>query len=337
MIIIMQAGASEAQIESVVKRVKQLGYDAHVSKGEEHTVIGCVGRADKTPLQQLAATPGVESTVPILKPWKLVGRQFKPESSVIDVDGEPIGGNRLALMAGPCSVESEERTVEIARAVKAAGAGFLRGGAFKPRTSPYAFQGLEKEGLEILRTAKRETGLRIVTELLSVRDIDLVCEYTDVIQIGARNCQNFALLKELGDTGKPVLFKRGMSTTLKEYLQAAEYIVAGGNPDVMLCERGIRTFEDATRNTFDLNAVALLKQWSHLPMIADPSHGTGVWNLVAPMAAASVAAGADGLIIEVHTEPEQAWSDGQQSLRPEKFEALVAQCRRVAEAVGRSL
>ncbi|MBN1475676.1 3-deoxy-7-phosphoheptulonate synthase [Candidatus Sumerlaeota bacterium] len=337
MIIVMQAGASEAQIESVVKRVKQLGYDAHISKGEERTVIGCVGHADKSPLQQLAATPGVESVVPILKPWKLVGRQFKPESTVIDVDGELIGGDRIALMAGPCSVETEERTVEIARAVKAAGARFLRGGAFKPRTSPYAFQGLEREGLEILRAAKRETGLRIVTELLSVRDIELVCEYTDIIQIGARNCQNFALLKELGGTGKPVLFKRGMSTTLKEYLQAAEYIVAGGNPDVMLCERGIRTFEDSTRNTFDLNAVALLKQWSHLPMIADPSHGTGIWSLVAPMAAASVAAGADGLIIEVHTEPEQAWSDGQQSLRPDKFQALVEQCRRVAEAVGRSL
>lgn len=337
MIIIMQAGATEAQIDSVIKRVERLGYAAHVSKGVERTVIGCVGHEDKTPLQQLAATPGVESVVPILKPWKLVGRQFKPESTVIDVDGVPVGGPRIVVIAGPCSVESEERTVEIAKAVQAAGAQMLRGGAFKPRTSPYAFQGLEREGLEILSTAKRETGLKIVTELLSVRDIDLVCEYTDVIQIGARNCQNYALLKELGEVKKPILLKRGMSTTIKEYLQAAEYILAGGNPDVMLCERGIRTFEDATRNTFDLNAVALMKEWSHLPIIADPSHGTGVWSLVTPMAAASIAAGADGLAIEVHTEPDQALSDGQQSLRPATFNELMITCRRVAEAMEREL
>ncbi len=337
MIIVMQAHASEAEIEAVEKRIAELGYKPHSIRGVERTVIGCVGHEDKTPLQSLETFPGVESAIPIMKPYKLVGREFKPENSVLDIGGVKVGGKNLVIMAGPCSVESREQLLDIARTVKAAGAHFLRGGAFKPRTSPYAFQGLGEEGLEYLAEARAETGLKIITEVVNVNDIEKVAKYSDVLQIGARNCQNYALLAAAGDSKVPVFFKRGMSTLISEYLQAAEYILSRGNYNVMLCERGIRTFETSTRFTFDLNAIPVIKQLSHLPVIADPSHGTGHWNLVIPMARAAIAAGADGLMVEVHADPAKALSDGAQSLKPKKFEQLIAEVRKIAHAMDRDL
>ncbi len=335
MIIVMKQGASNAQVDEVVMLVEKMGYKAHLSRGVERTIIGVIGHKDKSPIQSFASLDSVESVIPILKPFKLASIEMKGTRTVVDIDGVPIGGPEIAIIAGPCSVESRDQILRIARAVKAAGAKILRGGAYKPRTSPYSFQGLEEEGLKMLREAKEETGLKIVTEIVAIGDIDLLVEYTDMIQIGARNCQNFALLKAVGQSKKPVLFKRGMSTTVKEFLQAAEYILSEGNPSVVLCERGIRTFEDSTRNTLDLGTAALLKKWSHLPVLVDPSHGTGVRDLVIPMSRAAIAAGADGLIVEVHDRPEEAFSDGPQSLKPAEFEECLREAAKIASAMGR--
>jgi 3-deoxy-7-phosphoheptulonate synthase len=337
MIIVMQPGASTERIDSVIKRIEDLGYKAHPIIGVERTVIGCVGRDDKSPLTALEGLPGVEAAIPILKPYKLAGRELRPEPSSFTVGDAVVGGPKLTIVAGPCSVESRQQILEVAHAVKEAGAQFLRGGAFKPRTSPYAFQGLRGEALEYLVEAREATGLKIVTEIVSIEDLPLMNEMVDVFQIGARNCQNYALLNAVGVTQKPVVLKRGMSTLMSEFLMAAEYILARGNYNVVLCERGIRTFETATRFTLDLNAVPALKSQSHLPVFVDPSHGTGHWQYVEAMALASVAAGADGLMIEVHPDPEHARSDGQQSLKPEKFLKLIEKVRKVAEAVGRTV
>lgn len=337
MIIVMESKATQEQLKAVCDKIIKLGYRPHVIHGVERNVIGAVGHEDKTPLYVLEQLPGVEAVIPILKPWKLVGREFKAENSIIEVEGHKIGGKKIQVIAGPCSVESEHQIVATAKMVKAGGATFLRGGAFKPRTSPYAFQGLGLQGLKHLRKAKEKTGLPIVTEVMTVTDIDTIVEYADIVQVGARNVQNFPLLNRLGKIKKPVLLKRGMSTTIKEYLMAAEYIMNEGNYNVILCERGIRTFEDSTRNTLDLSAVPLLKRYSHLPVFVDPSHGTGYWYLVPDMAKAAVAAGADGLMIEVHPDPNQAVSDGMQSLKPNKFEALMKDLKRIAEAVDRTI
>ena len=338
MIIVLKPKATKKQIEHLIERIKALGLKPMVSRGTERTIIGVIGSEDVLRVQPLEVIPGVEKVMPVLKPYKLVSREFKPEPTVVDVGGGvAIGGKALVIMAGPCSVESREMLFETARAVHRAGAQLLRGGAFKPRTSPYSFQGMGEEGLKLLREAARATGMRVVTEILDTRDIQLVEQYADVIQIGARNMQNFELLKEVGQSRKPVLLKRGLSATITEFLLAAEYILSQGNFNVVLCERGIRTFDDQTRFTLDLNAVPVIKKLSHLPVIVDPSHGTGSWDLVAPMAKAAIAAGADGLMIEVHPNPEVALSDGPQSLLPKKFAALVSELRKVAQAVGRSL
>lgn len=338
MIIVMKSGAREGDLEEVIKRVKDLGYQPHIIRGVQRTVIGAVGdERGKARLQSLESLPGVESVVPILQPFKLASREFKPQKTVVKVGDVEIGGERLAMMAGPCSVESEAQLLETARAVKEAGATILRGGAYKPRTSPYAFQGLEEEGLKLLAKAREITGLKIITEVVNPENVELVAEYADILQIGARNAQNFALLRAAGSVKKPVLLKRGFATTIKEYLMAAEYILSEGNYDVILCERGIRTFETSTRFTLDLNAVPVLNKLTHLPVIIDPSHGTGHWEYVSPMAKAAVACGADGLLIEVHPRPEEALSDGLQSLKPDKFRRLMEELRPLAEACGRCL
>ncbi len=339
MIIVMRAGASRPEIDSVIAEVERLGYRSHPIFGVERTVIGCIGdERGKTRLQALDSLQGVEAVVPILKPFKLASREVRSEDSVIEVGGGVrVGGSRLIVMAGPCSVESESQILDTARAVKAAGAHVLRGGAYKPRTSPYAFQGMEEDGLRLLARAREETGLPVVTEVLDPHDVDLVAEHADILQVGARNVQNFALLKRVGKTDKPILLKRGIMTTLQEYLMAAEYILLEGNHKVILCERGIRTFETATRNTLDLNAIPVLKEWTHLPVIVDPSHGTGHWQYVTRMAFAGVAAGADGLMIEVHPDPAHALSDGPQSLKPRRFQELMDGLRKFAEAAGRTL
>jgi 3-deoxy-7-phosphoheptulonate synthase len=337
MIVIMNHRATPEQIQTVINHVESLGYRVHRSDGTERTILGIIG--DERPLdtENLEAFEGVERVVRVLHPFKLASREFHPENSVVRVNGIEIGGDQLVLMAGPCSVESREQLFETAAAVKEAGAHILRGGAFKPRTSPYAFQGLGLKGLELLREAREKFHLPIVTEVLAPQDVSLVAQYADILQIGARNMQNFALLRAVGEVQKPVLLKRGMMATIEEWLMAAEYILAQGNSRVILCERGIRTFETATRNTFDINAIPLVKQLSHLPVIADPSHGTGRWDLVIPVSRAAIAAGADGLIIEVHPHPEQALSDGAQSLRPDRFASLVEETRRLAEVLGRRL
>jgi 3-deoxy-7-phosphoheptulonate synthase len=335
----MKANATEAEIQAVIGMVEQLDYRAHVIRGVERTVVACVGeeRGEQHQLGHLEAVAGVDRVMPVLRSFKLAAREVRPEGSRVKVGGVEIGGRRIAVIAGPCAVESEAQVEAAAAAVKAAGATLLRGGAFKPRTSPYSFQGMEDAGLKLLETAGRHAGLPVVTEIMDPHDIDLVAEHADMLQVGARNAQNFSLLRRLGKVKKPVLLKRGMSTRLEEFLMAAEYILSAGNPDVVLCERGIRTFETATRNTLDLTAVPLLKQWTHLPVVVDPSHGTGIWSLVMPMALAAVAAGADGLLIEVHPSPETALSDGPQQLRPERFAELMTALRAVAEAVGRTL
>ena len=336
MIIVLRPDATKDQIKHVVDRIKKMGLKPWVSAGVERSIIGVIGAEDAIRLEPLEVFPGVEKVMTILKPYKLVSRDFKKEDSILDLgDGVKIGGKEIVLMAGPCSVESEELLVDIAKKVKAAGAKVLRGGAFKPRTSPYNFQGLGEEGLKYLKTAKEETGLLIVTELMDLRNLELVEKYADIIQIGARNMQNFDLLKEVGRSKKPVLLKRGMSSTIKEFLMSAEYILSEGNFNVTLCERGIRTFEDATRFTLDVSAVPVIKSLSHLPCIIDPSHATGKWGLVGPCAKAAVAVGSDGLMIEVHPHPEDAMSDGAQSLYPEKFKELTNELKKVAEAVGR--
>lgn len=338
MIIVMQAGAPEEQVQEVIRRVSELGYHPHIIRGTQRTVVGAVGdERGKTKLQSLEALPGVENVVPILQPFKLASREVRPQRTVVKVGDVEIGGDRLALMAGPCSVESETQLLDSAYAVKAAGATILRGGAFKPRTSPYSFQGLGEQGLKLLAKAREATGLRIVTEVLNPQDVPLVARYADILQIGARNMQNFALLNAVGEARKPVLLKRGMSATIQELLMSAEYILSHENYDVILCERGIRTFETATRFTLDLNAVPVLRKLTHLPVIVDPSHGTGYADFVAAMARAAVAAGADGLMIEVHPKPEEALSDGVQSLTPARFAELTRQLALIAKAVGRSL
>lgn len=337
MIIVLKPDTTTKQINHIVDKVKALGLKPMVSRGIERTIIGVIGEEDLLRVQPLEVYPGVEKVMPILKPYKLVSREFKPESTIVDVDGVKIGGKELVVMAGPCSVESKPRLLEVAKAVKKAGAQLLRGGAFKPRTSPYTFQGLGEEGLKFLRDVGRSTGLRVVTEIMDTRDVELVARYADLIQIGARNMQNFNLLREVGRLKKPVLLKRGLSSTIQEFLLAAEYVLDQGNFNVILCERGIRTFEPMTRFTLDLSAVPVIKELSHLPVVVDPSHSTGQWNWVAPMAKAGIAAGADGLIIEVHPNPEEALSDGAQSLLPKKFAALMREAGQVARAVGRSL
>ncbi len=338
MIIVMKGTATEDDLQRVIGTIEELGYQSHTIRGTQRSVIGAVGdERGKTRLQSLEALPGVESVVPILQPFKLASREFKPTRTVVKVRDVEIGGDRVVVMAGPCSVESEDQILEIAKAVKEAGASMLRGGAFKPRTSPYAFQGLGEEGLRLLAAARAETGLAIVTEVLKPEDVDLVAGIADMIQIGARNVQNFALLKRVGEAGKPVLLKRGMATTIQEFLMAAEYVLSEGNYDLVLCERGIRTFETATRFTLDLNAVPVIKKLSHLPVVVDPSHGTGHWEFVTPMAKAAVACGADGLMVEVHMRPEVAMSDGVQSLKPATFRRLMQEVAPFVQAAGRRL
>lgn len=339
MIVVMKNSATAEEIKKVMSAIEDLGYKAQPIEGVLRTVIGVVGddRGKAVHRENLALLSGVEKIVPILQPYKLASREIKDVTSEVVVEKTKIGGLEIGVIAGPCSVESEKQIMKIAKAVKAAGAAMLRGGAYKPRTSPYSFQGLGREGLDLMIQAKKETGLMLVTEIMDAGDIDELEQYADVLQIGARNSQNYSLLKVVGKTRKPVLLKRGLSTTINEFLMCAEYILSEGNPNVMLCERGIRTFETATRNTFDLNAIPVLKEKTHLPVIADPSHGTGYWNYVTPVAMAAVAAGADGLMVEVHNEPEKAFSDGGQSLKPEKFEDMMRKTARVAEAVGRKM
>ncbi len=337
MVIVMKAGAEQQYIDAVIAQIKALNYTPHPIQGTERTVIAAIGdERGKHELQQLESMRGVDKVVPILEPYKLSSSEIRPgERTKIQVGEVEIGGDTLILMAGPCSVESREQILESAEIVKEAGAQILRGGAFKPRTSPYSFQGLGEEGLQHLAEARDKTGLLIITELMDSHDLRLVEQYTDIIQIGARNMQNYGLLSRLSETRKPVMLKRGMMSEVNELLLSAEYILSEGNYNVILCERGIRTFETVTRNTFDLNAIPVIKKMSHLPIIADPSHGTGHWEYVNPMAKAAVAAGADGLMIEVHPDPENALSDGAQSLRPDKFRRLVKELQPFIEASGR--
>ncbi|MBI5643948.1 MAG: 3-deoxy-7-phosphoheptulonate synthase [Deltaproteobacteria bacterium] len=337
MIIVLKRDATQEVIDHVVEKIKSTGLAVHISKGKERTIIGAIG--DETLLSQISleALPGVENVMPILKPYKLVSREFSKEGTVIDLQGVCIGDTAIQVIAGPCSVESKDSLIDCAKKVQAAGASILRGGAFKPRTSPYDFQGLGVEGLKLLAEAKKATGLPIISELMDPRDTEVICEYVDIIQIGARNMQNFRLLTEVGKAKKPVLLKRGLSATIKEFLMSAEYIAAQGNGNIILCERGIRTFETATRNTLDLSAVPVLKEETHLPIFIDPSHAVGRWNLVAPLAKAAIAVGADGLMIEVHPDPENALCDGAQSLKPSKFAILMEEMKKVAISVGRTL
>lgn len=338
MIIVMKQGAPNDNIEKVVKRVEELGYKVHLSRGESRTIIGVVGASEHLIQEgQFEAYEGVEKTMRVMQPYKLASRDFTGTDTVIDVTGVKIGGKKMVIMAGPCSVESRSMILETAQMVKEAGAHILRGGAFKPRSSPYSFQGMGEEGLKYLAEAREATGLPIITEVMSVEEIPAVREYTDIFQIGARNTQNYPLLKAIGKERKPVFLKRGISGTIQELLMSAEYILAGGNMQVMLCERGIRTYETATRNTFDINAIPLLKQLTHLPVVGDPAHGTGMWNLVAPIAKAAVAAGADSIMVEVHPDPARAMSDGQQSLTPKKFAQLVQDLKLIASAVGKEI
>jgi 3-deoxy-7-phosphoheptulonate synthase len=335
MIIIMKMGASQEEVQGVVQRVESVGYRTHLSQGEERTIIGVIG--DERPLdkESLGRMMGVERIVPILRPFKLASRDFHPADSVFQINGHSIGSQRIIVMAGPCAVESREQIIETAFKVKEAGAHLLRGGAFKPRTSPYSFQGLGEEGLQYLADAREASGLAVVTEVMSPEQVPLVARYADVLQVGTRNMQNYALLHAVGEAMMPVLLKRGLMSTIEELLMSAEYILSHGNERVILCERGIRTFETYTRNTLDINAVPVLKELTHLPVMVDPSHATGKWHLVGAASKAAVAAGADGLIIEVHPNPEMAVSDGAQSLKPDRFAELMAQLKPIAEAVGR--
>lgn len=339
MIVVMNAGSTEEQLNKVISGIEEMGYKAHVMRGVERNVIGCLGdERGKAALKSLETFEGVETVMPILSPYKLAGKQLQAKSTVVKIaEGVEVGGDNLLVIAGPCSVESEEQILTAARMVKAAGANALRGGAFKPRSSTYSFQGMGEEGLKLLRLAKQETGLPIVTEIMDYQMLDMVLEYADVLQVGARNMQNFSLLKALGEVRKPVLLKRGLMATVEELLMSAEYILAGGNPDVILCERGIRTFETATRNTLDLNAVPALKARTHLPVVVDPSHGTGVVQYVTPLSRAAIAVGADGVIVEMHPKPKEALSDGAQSLDPAGFDVLMAEMRKIANAMGKTV
>jgi 3-deoxy-7-phosphoheptulonate synthase len=337
MLVVMKPHATQEEIDAVVEKIRSMGLEPHTIPGAQRVAIGITGNKGSLDPGQFETMPGVADAIRVSQPFKLVSREVKEEDTVIDVGGVPLGGKSIVVMAGPCSVESREQILEAAHAVKAAGARFLRGGAFKPRTSPYEFQGLAEEGLRLLALAREETGLKVVTEVMDVETLPMVADYADVLQIGARNMQNFSLLKQLGPLKKPVLLKRGASATLKEWLMAAEYIVSRGNYQVALCERGIRTFETMTRNTLDLNAVPVLKTLTHLPVIVDPSHGIGLRAHVGAMARAGIAAGADGIIVEVHPRPDKALSDGQQSLTPREFDELMRQARVIAGAVGRTL
>jgi len=338
MIVIMRSGATPEEINHICEKVREMGLTPQVSRGVERTVIGVIGEEEKLRVKPLAAFPGVENVVEIQRPYKLASRQFRAEPTEFDMgNGVKVGGKKVVVMAGPCSVESREQLMLAAEAVKKSGATFLRGGAFKPRTSPYAFQGLGEEGLKLLREAGDKFGLLVVTEVMDTRNVELVAGYADMLQIGARNMQNFDLLKECGLAKKPVLLKRGLSSTIQELLLSAEYLLSKGNFKVMLCERGIRTFETATRNTVDINAIPVLKRETHLPVLLDPSHGTGVRDYVLPIARAAVAAGADGIMMEVHPNPEEAWSDGPQSLLPKQFDAVMRDLKVIAQAVGRDI
>lgn len=339
-IIVLRPGTTDKEIRHVVKKLESRGFKAQISKGTERTVIGVIGDTSKVTEEEISAfevMSGVENIHRIIKPFKLTSRDFQAKNTLVKVRKNTIGGKKIHVIAGPCAVENMATLLKIAKEVKKSGATFIRGGAFKPRTSPYSFQGLGEKGLEFLAKAREETGLPVVTELMDPRDIDVVLKYADVIQIGARNMQNFRLLQEVGSHDKPILLKRGLSATIKDLLMAAEYILSRGNNKVILCERGIRTFETATRNTLDLSAVPVLKKLTHLPVIVDPSHGVGKWDLVAPMAKASIAAGADGLMIEVHSNPEDSLSDGEQSLKPNKFKILMKELKVIAKAIGREL
>jgi 3-deoxy-7-phosphoheptulonate synthase len=337
MMIIMRADATKKEIDMVVDRVKLNGLRAHISTGDERTVIGAIGDGRPVYRDQFMHLPGVDRVLPISRPYKLASREFRPNNSQFPLDGVNVGGDDIVVIAGPCSVESRSQLLETAHAVRQAGAHALRGGAFKPRTSPYSFQGLGEEGLKILAEARQQTGLPIVSEVMSEEQIPLMVDYVDVLQIGARNMQNFALLHAVGESQHPVLLKRGLMATMNELLMAAEYMLSHGNRNVMLCERGIRTFEQATRNTTDINAIPVLKERTHLPVILDPSHSTGNWSYVCAIARAGIAAGADGLIVEVHPHPEDALSDGGQSLKPERFSEMMVEVQAIANAVGRSL
>jgi 3-deoxy-7-phosphoheptulonate synthase len=337
MIIIMRKDATAREIANVTARIEQLGRQVHLSEGNERTIVGVVGDGRPIDREQIERMSGVESTVPILRPFKLASRDFRPQDTLVRLNGFAAGDKAVVVCAGPCAIESRSQLLETAHAVKEAGAKVLRGGAYKPRTSPYSFQGLGPEGLKFLAEAREETGLLIVSEVMSPEQVPMVSTYADILQVGARNMQNYALLHAVGEAQRPVLLKRGMMSTMEELLMSAEYILSHGNDRLILCERGIRTFEQYTRNTLDINAVPMLKQLTHLPVFVDPSHGTGKWSLVGPVARAAVAAGADGLLIEVHPRPEEALSDGAQSLKPERFAQLVTELRAVAEAVGRSV
>ncbi len=337
MIIVMGNTSTEEDLERVVGAVKSAGLDVHISEGVEHTIVGCVGDVSHLDRNELQVLSGVQRVVRVMQPFKLVSREFQEEDTVVDVDGVRVGGSRVVVMAGPCAVEDREMLLETAEIVRDAGGEILRGGAFKPRTSPYSFQGLGEEGLKILREASERTGLKVVTEVLSPEDVELVAGYADVLQIGARNMQNYSLLRQVGRTQRPVLLKRGLMSSVEEWLMAAEYVASEGNPNIMLCERGIRTFSQYTRNTLDLSAVPLVQELSHLPVVVDPSHATGRWRLVAPMARAAVAAGADGLIMEVHPRPAEAKSDGPQSLKPDTFRQTMREIAEVARSIGRGV
>jgi 3-deoxy-7-phosphoheptulonate synthase len=338
MIIVLKPDATKKQISHIEEKIRELGLKPMLSIGKERSIIGVIGEEDKARLQPFEAFPGVDSVMPIQKPYKFVSREFKKEDSVVKIaPGLEVGGERIVVMAGPCTVENRERLIRIAQQVKKSGARVLRGGAFKPRTSPYSFQGLKDKGMKLLFEAKKKCGLPIVTELMDPRDLPLFIKYADVIQIGARNMQNFELLKEVGKTKKPVLLKRGMANTIKDFLLSAEYVISEGNHNVMLCERGIRTFEDATRFTLDISAVPVIKKLSHLPVVIDPSHCSGIWDYVAPLSRAAVAVGADALLIEVHDDPEKALCDGPQALKPTKFDALMGELKLIAKIMGRSI
>ncbi len=337
MIIVMKPESTEEQLNMVINKLTKVGLKVHLSEGASRKIIGVIGDKRFIAQMPIEAMDGVEKMVSVTVDYKLVSREFKQEDTIIDVDGVQIGGKNLVVMAGPCAVESLEQLLLSAEIVKNAGAQFLRGGAYKPRTSPYAFQGLEEKGLEMMAMAREKTGLKIVTEVVDVESVPVVCAYADMLQIGSRNMQNFQLLKTVGKTNKPVLLKRGLSATLNEWLNAAEYIMSEGNYNVVLCERGIRTYEEYTRNTLDLSAVAAVKNISHLPIIVDPSHGTGRWELVQPMARAGIAAGADGLMIEVHPNPAEALSDGKQSLTPENFQLTMKELVSIANVMGKTL
>jgi len=337
MIIVMSATATKEQINSVENKLSELGFKTHPIFGEVKTIIGAIGDKRLFDTFSISTMPGVESLVPIMKPYKLASRELKIGQTIVEVGDVKIGGTEIIVMAGPCAIESEESFIDTAFKVKEAGAKILRGGAYKPRSSPYAFQGLEEDGLKIMSAAREATGLKLVTEVIDTRDVELVCSYVDIMQIGARNMQNFRLLKEVGMTKKPILLKRGLSATIEEWLMAAEYIMAEGNPNIILCERGIRTYETATRNTIDLGAIPVIQELSHLPIIVDPSHALGSWKYVGALSKGAIATGADGLIIEVHSDPCAALCDGPQSLRPSKFLQLMKELKPVAKAVGRSL